>query len=128
VPIHYTIDVARGVVLVAMSGVVDPADTLRFLEQLAAEPSLRPAMPQLLDLTRVGAPPTVAESESVARGFARLRHRFEGARCAVVVADPLAFGAIRQFAAMAASAAVEVRPFLDPREAERWLALPEDLQ
>ena len=127
-PIHYTIDVARGVVRVAMSGIIDPADTLRFLEQLAAEPSLQPAMPQLLDLRRVEAPPTVAESESVAQGFARLRHRFEGARCAVVVADPLAFGAIRQFAAMAARAAVEVRPFLDPREAERWLALPEVLQ
>ena len=124
-PIYYTIDVARGVVRVAMSGVVDPTDTLRFLEQLAADPSLRPAMPQLLDFTRVGTPPTVAESESVAQGFARLRHRFEGARCAVVVADPLAFGAIRQFAALAARAAVEVRPFLDQREAERWLALPE---
>src|SRR5687768_6241523 len=111
-----------------MSGVVDPADTLRFLERLAAEPSLQPAMPQLLDLTRVGAPPTVAESESVAQGFVRLRHRFEGARCAVVVADPLAFGAIRQFAALALRAAVEVRPFLDVREAERWLGLPEILQ
>ena len=127
-PIHYTIDVTRGVVRVGMTGVVDPADTLRFLEQLAAEPSLRPAMPQLLDFTRVVAPPTVAESESVAQGFARLRHRFEGVRCAVVVADPLAFGAIRQFAALAARAAVEVRPFLDQREAEQWLALPEALQ
>ena len=68
-PIHYTLDVARGVVRIGMTGVVGPADTLL-----------------------------------------------------------LAFGAIRQFAALAARAAVEVRPFLDPREAERWLALPEALQ
>jgi hypothetical protein len=34
----------------------------------------------------------------------------------------------RQYAALAARAAVEVRPFLDVREAERWLGLPEVLQ
>ena len=127
-PIRYTIDVARGVVRVVMTGVVEPSETLRFLEQLAADAALRPAMPQLVDFTGVAEPPTAADSESVAQGFARLRHRFEGARCAVVVADPLAFGAIRQFAALALRAAVEVRPFLDVREAERWLGLPEILQ
>src|SRR5215207_5252622 len=127
-PIRYTIDVVRGIVRVEMTGIVEPAETLRFLEQLSTEPALRPAMAQLIDLTRVEAPPTAAESESVALGFARLRRWFEGARCAVVVADPLVFGAIRQFAALALQAAVEVRPFLDAREAERWLGLPEDLQ
>jgi hypothetical protein len=125
VPIHYSIDVVRGIVRVEMAGEVGPSETLRFLEQLGADPMLRPAMPQLVDFRRVGAPPTAAESESVAQGFARLRHRFEGARCAVVVEDPLAFGAIRQFAALAVRAAVEVRPFLDEREAERWLGMPE---
>ena len=127
-PIHYSIDVVRGVVRVEMIGAVASTETLRFLEQLAADPALRPAMPQLVDLRGVGAPPTASESESVAQGFARLRHRFEGARCAVVVHDPLAFGAIRQVAALAVRAAVEVRPFLDEREAERWLGLPEVLQ
>ena len=127
-PIHYSIDIARGIVRVEMSGTVGPNETLGFLERLAADPALRPAMPQLVDFRQVGAPPTAAESESVAQGFARLRHRFEGARCAVVVADPLVFGAIRQFAALAARALVEVRPFLDEREAERWLGLPDVLQ
>ena len=127
-PIHYAIDIARGVVRVDMWGNVGPNDTLSFLEQLGADPALRRAMPQLVDFRRVEAPPTAAESESVAQGFARLRHRFEGARCAVVVADPLVFGAIRQFAALAARAMVEVRPFLDEREAERWLGLPDVLQ
>lgn len=127
-PIHYEIDIVRGVVRVTMAGMIAPSDTLQFLEKLAADPALRVGMPQLLDFTKVQAPPTAAESESVAQGFARLRHRFEGARCAVVVADPLVFGAIRQFAALAARAMVEVRPFLDSREAERWLGLPEVLQ
>jgi hypothetical protein len=128
VPIHYAIDVVRGIVRVEMTGAVAPTDTLAFLEQLGADPALRRGMPQLVDLRGVAAPPTAAESERVAQGFARLRHRFEGARCAVVVHDPLAFGAIRQFAALAVRAAVEVRPFLDEREAERWLGLPEILQ
>ena len=127
-PVHYVIDVARGVVRVAMTGVVAPSDTLHFLERLAVDPALRKGMPQLVDFTRVEAPPTAADSESVAQAFTRLRDRFEGARCAVIVADPLVFGAIRQFAAMAARAMVEVRPFLDAREAERWLGLPEPLQ
>ena len=127
-PIHYAIDVVRGIVRVEMTGAVGATDTLAFLEQLGADPALRRGMPQLLDLRGVAAPPTAAESERVAQGFARLRHRFEGARCAVVVHDPLAFGAIRQFAALAVRAAVEVRPFLDEREAERWLGLPEILQ
>ena len=127
-PIHYVVDIARGVVRVEMAGVLAPAETLRFLERLASDPALRPAMPQLVDFTRVEVPPTADESESVAQGFARLRNHFAGARCAVVVADPLVFGAIRQFAALAARASVEVRPFLDVREAERWLGLPTALQ
>ena len=111
-----------------MTGIVGPAEILAFLERLAVDPAVRKGMPQLLDITGVHAPPTAAESERVAQGFARLRDRFEGARCAVVVSDPLVFGAIRQFGALAARAAVEVRPFLDAREAERWLGLPELLQ
>jgi len=125
VPIHYAIDGAIGVVYVDMSGAISPAEALMFLERLAVDPGLRPAMPQLVDVTRVHAPPSVAESEAVALGFARLRHRFEGARCAVVVTDPLMFGAIRQFAALATRALVEVRPFLDGREAQQWLGLPD---
>jgi hypothetical protein len=128
VAIHYVIDIARGIVRIEMTGGVGPGETLQFLERLATEPALRRGMPQLVDFTRVQAPPTAAESERVAQGFARLRHRFEGARCAVVVADPVVFGAIRQFAVLAVRAAVEVRPFLDVREAKRWLGLPDDLQ
>jgi len=128
VPIRYTIDIARGVLRVEMIGAVAPADTLHFLERLASDRALRPAMPQLVDFTRMEAPPTAAESESAAQGFARLRNHFAGARCAAVVADPLMFGAIRQFAALVARASVEVRPFLDVREAERWLGLSDVLQ
>ena len=127
-PIHYTVDIVRGIVRVVMTGVVSPAETLRFLETLAADKTVRQGMPQLLDMRGVQAPPTSADSESVAAGFERLRDRFAGARCAVVVEDPLVFGAIRQFAALAAKAAVEVRPFLDDGEAERWLGLREPLQ
>jgi hypothetical protein len=108
-----------------MSGVVQPADTVDFLDRLAADPGLRPGMPQLVDFIGVDTPPTAAESESVADAFARLKSRFEGARCAVVVGDPLMYGAIRQFAALAARAAVDVRPFLDHAAAEHWLGLSE---
>lgn len=124
-PIRYVIDAVKGVVRVEMAGVIGPADTVMFLDRLAAEPTLRPAMPQLVDFTRVEAPPTAAESESVAYAFARLKALFEGARCAVVVADPLMYGAIRQFAALASRARVEVRPFLDADAAEQWLGVGE---
>jgi hypothetical protein len=128
VPIHYAIDSAIGVVYVDMSGAISPAEVLMFLERLAVDPGLRPAMPQFIDTTRVHAPPSIAESEAVAQGFARLRHRFEGARCAVLVAEALMYGAIRQFAALAARASVGVRPFLDAREAQDWLGLPNDVE
>ena len=127
-PIDYTIDVARGIVRVDMRGAVRAIETVAFLERLGAEPALRKAMPQLIDLRRMEAPPTSDDSETVALAFERLRSRFEGARCAVLVADPLVFGAVRQFAALAVRAAVEVRPFLDEREAERWLGFPDPLQ
>ena len=121
--IQYSIDARRGVVRIEMAGVVSASDTVEFLERLAEEPELRPGMPQLLDFTQVAAPPTVTDSESVARTFSRLRSRFQGSRCAVIVADPLMYGAIRQFAALAARAGVDVRPFLDRREAEAWLGV-----
>ena len=127
-PIRYVVDTVRGLVRVEVTGAIGPGETLRYLEHLAADVALRPAMPQLVDFTRVKAAPTAAESESVAEGFARLRHRFEGTRCAVVVGDPLMYGAIRQFASMAARAAVEVRPFLESGEARRWLGVADDLQ
>jgi len=128
VPIHYAIDTALGIVYVDMSGAISPPEVLLFLERLAVDPALRPAMPQLIDVTRVHSSPSVTESEVVAHGFARLRHRFEGARCAVVVTDPLMYGAIRQFAALAARAGVDVRPFLELAEAQAWLGVPDDYQ
>ena len=126
--IQYTIDPVVGVVRVEMRGAVDADQTVQFIERLAADAALRPAMPQLIELTRVDAPPTALEVERVAQAFARLRPSFEGARCAVVVADPVMYGAIRQFASLAARAMIDVRPFLDAREARRWLGLPEDFQ
>ena len=61
-PISYVIDVLRGVVRVEMTGMVAPAATVGFLQRLALDPRLRPAMPQLVDFTRVVAPP-IRESE-----------------------------------------------------------------
>jgi hypothetical protein len=127
VSIQYVIDTIRGVVRVDATGAVGPGETLRYFEQLAADASLPAGMPQLVDFTHVNVAPTAAESESVAQGFTRLRDRFQGVRCAVVVSDPLMYGAIRQFASMAARAEVEVRPFLESNEARRWLGVPDDL-
>ena len=127
-PIHYAIDRARRVVHIEMSGAVGPIETLEFLERLAADPELRPAMAQLVDFRRVQAAPSLPDSEAVAQGFARLRYRFEGVRCAVLVSDPLMYGAIRQLALLAARAAVDVRPFVDVRGAQRWLGLPEEFE
>jgi len=124
-PIHYAIDPGHDVVLVEMVGAVGPGEVLAFLERLALEPALRPGMPQLVDCGRMKTPPTVAASESVAEGFARLKPRFGGARCAVVVADALMYGAMRQFSALAMQAAVEVRPFLGVAAARAWLAIPD---
>lgn len=107
---------------------MSPREALRFLERLATDPSLQQAMPQLVDFTGVDSAPTAAESETVAEGFARLRDCFEGARWAVVVSDALVYGAVRQFASMAARASVDVRPFLDWGEARRWLAVPDDFE
>ena len=127
-PIHYAIDIVRGLVVVEMTGDVSAAQTVHFLERLSTDRALRPAMPQLVEMTRADAPPTAHDAESVAEAFTRLRHWFEGARCAVVVADPVMFGAIRQFASLAARAMIEVRPFLDPGEARCWLGVPVDPQ
>lgn len=122
-PVHYTIDSARGVVVVEMIGSVGAPEVLAFLERLAGEPTFQPGMPLLIDCGRLVSPPTVAGSETVARGLARMTHRFAGTRCAVLVRDALMYGATRQFAALAAPAGFDVRPFLEASAAREWLGV-----
>lgn len=120
-PVSYAIDAARGVVRITIGDDFTAAEAAALLERLAGDPALVPGMPQLVDLTRVTAAPTATESENLASALARLRGRFEGARCAVIVAHPAMYGAIRQLAALAARAGVEVRPFQDRVAADEWL-------
>jgi len=120
-PVSYEIDVARRVVRVTMSGDFSADQTAALFERLAVDPDLQLGMAQLVDLTHASAPPTSAESESLAFALSRLRARFEGARCAVVVAHPAMYGAIRQLAALAGRAGIDVRPFHDREAAAEWL-------
>ena len=122
-PVSYEIDAARGVVRITIGDEFTAAEAVALLERLASDPLLSPGMSQLVDLTRMTTPPTVAESENLASALARLRGRFEGARCAVIVAHPAMYGAIRQLAALAARAGVEVRPFNDQVAAGEWLCV-----
>ena len=120
-PASYEIDAARGVVRITIGDDFTAAEAVGLLERLANDAGLGPGMSQLVDVTRVTAPPTATESENVASALARLGGRFEGARCAVIVAHPAMYGAIRQLAALAARAGVEVRPFNDQLAAAEWL-------
>lgn len=122
-PLCYDIDTTRGVVLVEMTGTVSVDETVSLLERLAADPAFRPSMPQLVDVTGTDAPPSVAESESIANAFSRFRRSFACARCAVIVKAPHMYGAVRQFAALASRSGVEVRPFHDRAQAEGWLRI-----
>jgi hypothetical protein len=121
VPIGYQIDATRGVVRVAVYEEFSAEEAAAFLESLADDPALSPGMSQLVDLRQAAAPPTVAESERLALTFARFRDHFAGVRCAVIVAHPAMYGAIRQFSALAARAGVDVRPFQDAEAAAEWL-------
>jgi hypothetical protein len=122
-PVRYTIEPVPGLVRVELSGAVGVEDVRELVAGLARDPALRPGMPQLVDLSELSTPPTAAESEAVANAFGRYRAQFGGARWAVVVTDMFTYGVVRQFAALAIRASIEVRPFLDRGEAERWLGV-----
>lgn len=122
-PVRYTIEPVPGLVRVEMSGAVGVEDVRELVSGLARDPALTPGMPQLVDLSELGTPPTAAESEALANALGRYRAQCDGARCAVVVRDMLTYGVIRQFASLAIRRSIEVRPFLDRAEAERWLGV-----
>ena len=122
-PVRYEIEPPIASLL--MEGDVGPGDVVECLSALAADPAHRPGMPQLVDMRAVTRVAQVADHERVAYAFERMREHFAGARCAVVVATPVMFGAVRQFGTLAERAGLDVAPFMEMDEAREWLGVGE---
>jgi hypothetical protein len=119
-PVTYTIERERRLVLSVASGVVTAEEFLEHGKRLGEDPDFEPSFDQILDL-RAATPielPTAA-----LKGMASLRLFGAGSRRALVAPRDLVFGLARMYESLRADAPESLRSFRTIEEARRWLGL-----
>ncbi len=117
-PIRHEI---RGPLLwVVVDGPYDDDELRAAWNRAFSDPAFSEGMPALIDSRKTLANPTRAGVVARADFLAGLRSRI-GARCALVVSDPLHYGLARMLAAFTESSGLEIQVFEDPARAEAWL-------
>ena len=124
-PTDYTIDVQRGVVLSAGTGVFASADFVEHMVRLRGDPNFNPDFNQVVDCRGI----SVLDLNSDQLKELASQSIFSAkSRRAFVVSSDLHFGMGRMFAAYREIAEGQnVRIFRDMSEALSWLELPADL-
>jgi hypothetical protein len=123
VPVHHQIDQAAGRIVLRFTGSVTAREIFEYYGTLAADPLFRPNLAVLADCREVTSVPTFDELGVVANTNPRAASMRPGAtRAAVIVSSPWLFGIARQFAVLAEPNGINVVPFYDAQEAERWLS------
>jgi hypothetical protein len=121
-PTSYEIDPTRSLVVSRAWGLLTDAEVGDHYRDLRADPGFNPAFRQLADLREVTG---ISASAATIDDVAHWRVFAPGARRAFVVATPVQFGMARMFGTYAEAVEQVVEVFWDPREAERWLGLPD---
>lgn len=116
-PIEYTIDAERRLILTNVTGVVAPADMLEHYRTLAADPAFDPEFDALVDFS--GAAPFEAKGEEI-RDIARAVPNARGTRRALVVDRDLHYG-FGRMASAARAHDLEIQVFRSRAEALTWL-------
>lgn len=118
-PISYTIDPARRLVVTRIAGVMSEEDVRALREQLRADPAFDATYANLVDLSEA----TDIQLSADTLGQLAVRSAFDRVtRRAIVATSPLQFGMARMFATINERHGHVVRVFRDSGEAEAWLA------
>lgn len=122
-PISYTIDAARKIILTTAWGTLTDADLLEHKEKLNRDPAFTPQMRQLSDIRAIDRleVTTTGVAAMVAHDSRHPQQR-DGHRLAMVVPDDEVFGMARMYQMMGGSDR-PVRVFRNMTEAEEWLLL-----
>jgi len=118
----YTVDAARRLLRVRMSGALTPEDIRTAITALTADPRLSPEFAEIVDLRELTSVDAISSQDVRAIAGARLEY---SSRRAFVAPDPATFGLVRMFAALRdlKDAGERIGVFRTIREAEEWLGL-----
>jgi len=119
-PIAYTIDPVRSIVLSRAWGVVTDRDLLAHVRALAADPRFKPHFNQLYDCRGVT---DVEVSSSGIKDLAKLNPFGVGARRAVVVNRDITYGMARMYQMTREPSTDELEVFRDWDSALEWLGI-----
>ena len=125
-PIQFTLDPSKGLVVYAVSGKVSKSHAKDFLDAVLTHPDFRRGFHFLGDRREM----VTARADEYARSVAALveenRQQLAPCRWAVLVPNPVAYGMARMWSLMAGDTGVTVQPFYELGEAIEWIGLPHD--
>jgi hypothetical protein len=122
VPIRY--EIRPGLVHVVIDDVLDAGEIFAFYGALGRDPGFRPGTPFLVDARAVDRVAPLTELRGTALEARRNPVFAVPTKSAALVATPLMFGVVRQWAMLSADSNLVTRPFYDVVEAQEWLARP----
>ena len=109
--------------MIFVVGVGESTQTERFqtMQAWMKDPAFRPGLHILCDFSAATSPPTLAELGDIVNFIKRNAAVIGRKKVAVVTADPVTFGAARQFQALSHSGPHNVQLFKDRESALAWL-------
>lgn len=121
-PITYSIDNKRGVVLTTASGVLTDDELLNHKRQVTSDPNFKPGLVELSDIREITELTVTTEG---IRGFVRQdaadAERLEDFKLAIVASEDVVFGMGRMYQTMTGGNFSNVRIFRHMDEAKEWL-------
>jgi hypothetical protein len=121
-PIHYTIDAERGMLLIAAEGETTQSERLGAMQAWVSDPEFRPGLATLADFSEAVTVPTLPDLEEIVTYIRRYANAIGQKKVAIVTTRPVTFGVARQFGALAPGGLLTVRVFKDRDAALAWLA------
>ena len=120
-PIHYHIDLERGMLLIMAEGEISQSERMEAMKAWLTDPEFRPGLNTLADFTDTTNVPTLQELEEIVDHIRRNVAVIGQKKIAIVTTRPVTFGVARQFGALAPGP-VTVQVFRDRDAAVAWLS------
>ena len=121
-PIHYQIDLERGMLYIVAEGEISQEERLSGMQAWLTDPDFRPGLQTLADFSGATNVPTLPELEEIVAHIRRHANTIGQKKIAIVSTRPVTFGVARQFGALAPGELLTVRVFKSRDEALAWLA------
>jgi hypothetical protein len=118
-PMHYTIDPARRLVLCIAEGRYTDDDARAHQEKLRKDPAFDPTFDQIIDMTRTT---EIALTPGCLSDLITTQPFKIGVRRAMIVANPVQYGTSRMIGGMAGARTTHFRIFSTQAEALAWFA------